>query len=232
MKNVERIEGIIRLTLAMASLSVNPSEDSCPTRPSLLQRLQQGGDAPSWQEFQDLYGGLISRFARKAGLTKAEAEEVVQETIISAATNLPKFHYDPAVCSFKTWLLNLTRWRITDQRRKRLPRAAPSGSTEGPTTGTATIDRVPDPATSELDQLWEAEWHRTLLDRAVQVVKTQVDLKQWQVFDLYVLKEWSAREVAKALEVSLPAVYLAKHRVGGLIRKELERLRKEAEAEG
>jgi RNA polymerase sigma-70 factor (ECF subfamily) len=208
----------------MTTRSPNPPEDSCPTRPSLLQRLQAGGDEPSWKEFNDLYGGLIMRFARKAGLTEAEAQEAVQETMISAAKNLPEFRYDPAVSSFKTWLLRLSRWRVTDQLRKRLPLAARSAPADEATARTATIERVADPSGNELDQLWEAEWHRTLLDQAIQTVKTQVDLKQWQIFDLYVLKEWSAREVAKALEVSLPAVYLAKHRVGALLKKEVKRL--------
>jgi predicted DNA-binding protein YlxM (UPF0122 family) len=55
-------------------------------------------------------------------------------------------------------------------------------------------------------------------------IKTQVDSKQWQIFDLYVLKEWSVREVAKALNVSAGRVYLAKHRVSALLKKEVERL--------
>jgi RNA polymerase sigma factor (sigma-70 family) len=198
--------------------------DSCPTRPSLLRRLQQDGDGPSWREFHARYGRLVFRFARKVGLTEPEAEEVVQETMISVARNLPQFRYDPAVCSFKTWLLTLSRWRVTDQLRKRLPQAAHTRSAEEPTAGTATIDRVADPAGNELDQLWEAEWHRTLFDQAIQLVKPRVDLKQWQIFDLYALKEWSAPEVAKALQVSLASVYLAKHRVGGLLKKELKRL--------
>jgi RNA polymerase sigma factor (sigma-70 family) len=216
----------------MTKLSASPSEDSCPTRPSLLRRLQAGGDGRSWQEFNDLYGKLIFRFARKAGLTEAEAQEAVQETMISAARNLPDFRYDPAVSSFKTWLLTLSRWRVTDQLRKRLPLGARTDPNQDTTAGTATIERVPDPAGSELDQLWEAEWHRTLLDQAIQAVKTQVESKQWQIFDLYALKEWSAGEVAKALEVNVAKVYLVKHRVGALLKKELKRVEQAEERTG
>src|SRR6266581_9750029 len=92
---------------------------SLETRPSLLQRLKSGDDPQSWQEFYRTYGGLIRFFAEKAGLTADEAEEVVQETAIGVARGLPEFIYDPKVCRFKTWLLNLTRWRIQDQLRKR-----------------------------------------------------------------------------------------------------------------
>ena len=92
---------------------------SLETRPSLLKRLQSGDDAESWREFYRIYGGLIRYFATKAGLSADEAEEVVQETAIGVARRLPEFVYDPEKCRFKTWLLNLTRWRIQNQIRKR-----------------------------------------------------------------------------------------------------------------
>ena len=77
------------------------------------------------------------------------------------------------------------------------------------------------------EALWEKEWHTTLLAAALEKVKAQVDLKQWQIFDLYVLKEWLASEVATALAVSVARVYLAKHRVGALVKKEFKRLQRE-----
>jgi RNA polymerase sigma-70 factor (ECF subfamily) len=103
---------------------------------------------------------------------------------------------------------------------------------EGPTAETAagrtaTIERLPDTAGPPLEALWEKEWHTTLLAAALEKVKAQVDLKQWQIFDLYVLKEWSAPEVAHALAVSVARVYLSKHRVGALVKKELRRLQRE-----
>ena len=56
--------------------------------------------------------------------------------------------------------------------------------------------------------------------------------KQFQMFDLYVLKEWPVRDVAKTLHANIAQVYLAKHRVTGLIKQETEKLRKRMEAEG
>jgi RNA polymerase sigma-70 factor (ECF subfamily) len=201
-------------------------DDSYPTRASLLERLKDTDDRESWGEFQLLYGRLIRGFALKAGLTEAEADEVVQETLAAVAQHLPEFHYDPKRCSFKTWLLNLSRWRVTDQFRKRLPlaprAAADEASREG--TQTATIERVPDPAGGELERIWDGEWRTTVLEKALERVKQQVDLKQWQIFDLYAVKEWKPGEVARALGVSVGRVYLTKHRVGAILAKELRKL--------
>ena len=212
----------------MASMT-QPKDDSYPTRSSLLHRLKDTADQRSWQEFNDLYGKLILGFALKAGLTEDEAKEVVQETLIAAAKNLPEFRYDPKVCSFKTWLLNLSNWRVKDQRRKRQAPSAPKQAgrargDEGDGTRTATVERVADCSGDQLEAIWNKEWETTILDAALGRVKAQTDLKQWQMFDLYVLKEWPVREVAQALGISRGRVYLAKHRVSALVKREIKRL--------
>jgi len=211
----------------MIAFMADRKEDSYPTRPSLLERLKDTSDQQSWQDFNDLYRGLIFRFALKAGLNQTEAEEVAQETLIAAAKNLAEFHYDPQVCSFKTWLLNLTQWRITDQLRNRqaLPACKATRPYSDDTVRTATIERVPDPAGVLLETIWDQEWESTLLHAACDKIKAQVDLKQWQMFDLYVLKEWTVRDVASALGVSIGRVYLAKHRISALLKKEVATLK-------
>ena len=85
------------------------------TRTTLINRLQNWQDQASWQEFFDVYWKLIYFYAIKSGLTETEAQDVVQETMFSVAKHMPKFKYDRKIGSFKTWLMNMTRWRITDQ---------------------------------------------------------------------------------------------------------------------
>ena len=97
--------------------------DLIPTRRSLLSRLRDLGDQESWSDFFHSYWRLIYEVALKAGLSDADAQEVVQETVISVAKQMPGFKYDRAKGSFKNWLQNTTRWRIQDQLRKR-PRGA------------------------------------------------------------------------------------------------------------
>src|SRR5438874_1149320 len=93
--------------------------DPIATRHSLLNRLKDWGDQTSWQEFFDTYAQLIYNVACKAGLSDVEAQEVVQETIIAVARKIGEFKADRAHGSFGAWLMQLTRWRITDQWRKR-----------------------------------------------------------------------------------------------------------------
>jgi RNA polymerase sigma factor (sigma-70 family) len=220
----------------MSTMAPTGTGDSIQTRPSLLARLQSGDDRESWQEFYRIYGGLIRSFALKAGLTEAEADEVVQETAIGVARHLPDYHYDPEVCSFKTWLLNLTTWRIKNQLRKRAryfpSAAAPAAgecSREEPgrsdeTGRTGTIERVADPAVPEFGAEWDAAWEKRLFQTALEQVKDQVDGKAYQIFDLYVVKEWPAREVAHRMGISVARVYLTKHRLSALLKKEIQKM--------
>ena len=55
-------------------------------------------------------------------------------------------------------------------------------------------------------------------------MKHKVSPKQYQIFDAYVLKGWDVSKVRKELDVSMAQVYLAKHRVGGMVKKEIDGL--------
>jgi len=195
------------------------------TRRSLVERLADWGDQRRWQEFFDTYWKLIYSAARQSGLTDAEAQEVVQETVITVAKNIDKLKYDPAIGSFKGWLLQITRWRIADQFRKREPANAKRLRSAGDRL-TATIERVPDSRVADLDAVWEAEWKDNLFEAAIARVKKKIDPKQFQIFDCYVRKEWPAQKVAQRLRVSIGQVYLARHRVSAVLKREIKALEK------
>jgi len=217
-----------------------PSDEpsSIQTHSSLLNRLKMGDDTESWQDFYRIYGKLVRDFAIQAGLSDAEADEVVQETAISMARHLPEFRYDPKVCRFKTWLLNQATWRIKDQLKKRNKsppvKLAPDVTASPPpssddTRSTATINRVPDPAAANLDAIFEAEYRKSLFAMALERVKEKFSLKQFQVFDLVVLKEWPAADVARSLGITLASVYVTRHRISAAIKKEIRRLEQQLE---
>jgi RNA polymerase sigma-70 factor (ECF subfamily) len=195
------------------------------TRRSLVDRLANWDDQRRWQEFFDTYWKLIYSAARKSGLTDAESQEVVQETIITVAKKIDKLRYDPAIGSFKGWLLQITRWRIADQFRKRAPGEAKRARSPDDR-ATATIERVPDSHVVDLDALWEKEWQDNLFAAAIVRVKKKIDPKQFQIFDCYVRKEWPAQKVAEQLRVNIGQVYLARHRVAALLKKEIKALEK------
>src|SRR5438270_451514 len=128
------------------------ADPSLPTRWSLLSRLKDWEDQESWRQFFDAYGQLIYHTACKAGLSHTEAQEVVQEVVISVAKKMGEFKTDPSRCSFKSWLFNLTRSRVTHPLPRTaldsasqfsfLPEAHPTGCLQGAKGGQ---NPLPDP---------------------------------------------------------------------------------------
>jgi len=161
----------------------------------------------------------------KAGLTDTEAEEVVQETLLEVAKKMPGFNYDPAAGSFKGWLLHTTRWKISAQFKRRRRDRRQVQLPEESSAVTNVMEQLAAPASLDWDELWEAEWEHNLLQAALEKVKLRVSPQQYEIFYLHVLKEQPVKEVAKALEVNAGQVYLAKHRLGRLLKQEVQRLR-------
>src|SRR5829696_5329416 len=154
-------------------------DDWLPTRTSLLHRLKQWEDQESWRDFFNTYWKLIYSAAVKAGLNDAEAQDVVQDTVIAVAKKIEAFKYDPELDSFKGWLLYLTRKRIALHYRKReRDRGGPAGSFESTTI--AEIDRIPSSAGIDLETIWDEEWEKHLTDAALARVKQQVNPRQFQ----------------------------------------------------
>ncbi|HEY8991914.1 MAG TPA: sigma-70 family RNA polymerase sigma factor [Luteolibacter sp.] len=199
------------------------------TRKSLIARLDNWEDQKTWDEFYQTYWRLIYAVAIKSGLRSDEAFDCVQETILSIAKQSKKKLYDPEQGSFKTWLMNMTRWRINDQFRKRKKDTAMAGGDWEDDRKTAVIDRFEDPKGDLLARLWDVEWRNNIADAALARVKAQVSPKQYQIFHYYVIKQWDAKKVQDYLNVSMAQVYLAKHRVGSVLKKELARLEDHAE---
>jgi len=201
-------------------------DDWLPTRTSLLRRLKQWEDQESWRDFFDTYWKLIYGAAVKAGLNDAEAQDVVQDTVIAVAKKIEDFKYDPALDSFKGWLLYLTRKRIALHYRKRERDRGGRARDSEVMALTAELERIPDPAGVDLEAIWNEEWENKLTDAALARVKQQVNPKQFQIFNFYVLKQWPVKEVAKTLGVTVAQVYLAKHRISASVKKEVTRLEK------
>ncbi len=206
-------------------MSVN-DDDVIRTRGTLLARMKDWRDHASWQEFFDIYWKLIYGVARKAGLNDAEAQDVVQETMVSVAKHMPGFKYDPTQGSFRAWLLNLTRWRIVDQLRRRGPVARHAAHSDD-TTRTATIERIADEQSPAFEAVWEADWSKAVLDAAMAKVRRRMDPQKFQIFDFYVNHEWPPEKVAETFKVSVNQVYLVKHRVTEMLQGEVKRLERE-----
>ena len=188
------------------------------TRQSLLTRLKNSEDQQGWQRFFDTYAGVIHALAVRSGLNAAEADDALQETLLSVAREMPGFRYDPTKGSFKGWLFQISRRRIADQFRRRARRQRDGDDVDD------FIQNTPDPNGDGLDRLWEEEWRENQLQLAIERVKQKVAARQWQMFDLAALQNLPMAKVCELLGVNRAQVYMAKMRVGRLLKAEAQAL--------
>jgi RNA polymerase sigma factor (sigma-70 family) len=207
-------------------MSIAATDDSfLPTRSSLLSRLKNASDAAGWQYFVDNYGRLVFQVCLRSGLTKQEAEDIVQDVVAAVSKQMPRFQYDRSKGSFKGWLARVTRNHIADfvekktrerRRRVELPESRCDAIAAEQNAGS-------------LDEVWETEWRQHLMTRAMRCVQQQLPARSVQIFQMSALDGWSTEKIAAALCLSRPQVYLARHRAARLVKKEIERLRKDLE---
>ncbi len=216
-----------------------------PTDSSLLARIRAPDDAASWREFFETYKDSIAGLAITGGLSRAEAEEVVQETMLAVSRGIATFQYDRKQGSFKGWIFTITRRAMFKQIKKRLSLASHAGAGGVPeasarAAGARLADsEVPDTTEGEdefaslpdttpgLEEQFEKEWRQTLLHMALQRVRARIKPKQFQMFDLYVNQQMPMARVKRTLRVNSAQVYMAKIRVSALLRQTIAALERE-----
>ena len=207
-----------------ASYFIVRERRSIATRETLLSRLKNWEDQESWRTFYDLYWRLIFGQAISAGLTKDEAEEVVQETVIEICRRIQTFQYKSLHGSFKGWLFRLTRWRITNQFHKRPRGIVPLESADFNDSDLESSQNCAGITTSNWDESWERDWRETIVDAALKNIRRTCDPKHFQVFELLTVKEWSPTKIAVTMKMNRAHIYLVKCRIIRALRREIVRL--------
>ncbi len=200
---------------------MDPADELIPTDVKLLDRVRDSADQEAWQIFFDTYKSFLYKAALKTGLNDAEAQDAVQETLISVSKAMRQFIYRPRHGSFKSWLLKLARWRIVDELRKRTPNAEaePSESDEN-----SVMEQITDPVSEKVEASWDEEWKKSLFDAAIKRVRRKADPESYQIFDFCTRKGWSVEKISGAMEISPERVYMARHRVKQMIELEIKKL--------
>jgi len=193
-----------------------PSES---TSTSLLERAKaQQGEA--WERLVYLYGPLVYRWCRLAGLQGADAGDVAQEVFVAVAVGIADFRHDRPGDTFRGWLWGITRHKIGDHFRRR--EAHPPG--RGGTRAHDQLTQIPDAPPSDSAPSPDPEGTYAVERRAIELVRAGVEEQTWIAFWRVVVDEQPVREVADELGMTTKAVYEAKYRVLRRFRREFDGL--------
>ncbi len=195
------------------------------TRRTLLERLRRTRtNEGSWYEFFDTYSRLIFSVARKSGLSHADAEDIVQSTVLKISQYIGRFEPNPARGKFRNWVCLITKQQIANHYRKasRQPLIR-----EVEPDDEATLPEIEDPV-NQWEDIWKREYLGHVNEMALAKVKQKVSPKQYQLFHLYCIREHDVTRIVEMLEVTPNEVYLAKNRVTPIFEEATRNLLAEA----
>lgn len=184
------------------------------TSSSLLVRVK-ARDPDAWRRLVHLYGPLVYRWCRQAGLRESDAADVGQEVFLAVSRAVAAFRRDREGDSFRAWLKTITRNKIRDFAR-RMPAG---GEGEG---GSEAQARLLAAAEAETED--DSADRLLVLSQAVEAHLADHKEQTRRAFVRIVIGKQDPAEVAQELGLTLNAVYLSKSRILRQLREEYAEL--------
>lgn len=172
------------------------------TRPTLLLRIRDRGDAAAWRTFDALYRPLLERFARARGLSPENAEEVAQHCLTQVCERIGEFTYDPARGRFKSWLRTLVNNRVRNLLRD--DRLQPGG--------TADFD-TPQAREAAPEEVFDGIWLQEHLWHCLHEVRDEVEPVTYRAFLAYVVEQQPVEQVCAESGLTPQNIYTIKWRL-------------------
>ena len=180
---------------------------------SLLQRLKHSQSDSDWNRFVRLYAPMIFLWCRSRGLSRDDSADIVQEVLSKLVLKLREFNYRPDQ-SFRAWLRTVTVNQAKDFQLRASNRAGVG------------LSAIPEPRnpSDAIDLFDHREYCRFLVARGRELIRHEFTPQTWDAFWKYAAEGRSAADVAAELGISANAVRVAKCRVLGRLRQELDGL--------
>lgn len=189
------------------------------TSVSLLNRVQQKDDSKNWNRLVELYTPLLLRWLRKYEIQASDADDLVQEVLLAVSKDLKSFDHNGRPGAFRSWLRTILVHRLHNfwRGRQRRPQARGDSDIE------RRIQELEDPS-SEMSQIWNEQHDQHVARQLLAFSESSFQPNTWKAFCRVVLDGARPDAVAQELGISLNAVFIAKSRVLGKLRRESEGL--------
>lgn len=174
------------------------------TRPSLVGALQESrAEEGVWQEFFNLYAPSVYRVACRHGISRDDADDIVQQVMVSISSHIARFSPLEHRGRFRKWIRVITENKINDLLRRRQR----SG-------GISSIDVASCPIElPDMQEAWDQEWYIQNLQQCLKIVRREIAPKRFEAFQLYALDGVSAEETANRLGMTKTHVYVTRSQV-------------------
>jgi RNA polymerase sigma-70 factor (ECF subfamily) len=187
------------------------------TSTSLIEEVR-ARQPEAWKRLVHLYGPLVYRWCRQAGLQAADASDVVQEVFRAVAGGVANFRRVAEGDSFRGWLWTITRNKVRDHFRGLAGCAGAVGGSQMQ----QQLAQLPQPDLSATEAPHDDHAELALVHRAMEAIRGEFEDSSWEAFWRMAVQGHSSAEIAEDLGMSKSAVRQAKYRVLRRLRRELQ----------
>jgi RNA polymerase sigma factor (sigma-70 family) len=185
------------------------------TSVSLLSRARDETESDSWRRLASIYTPLLQQWMCRYELQASDADDLVQEVLVTVARELPDFEHSGRTGAFRKWLKTILVHRLQNFWRSRKYRPTVKG-------GSSLLDQLKElqDDASSASRIWNSEHDRHVLGRLLQQIRKQFEENTWEAFRRQMLGGESPSDVADSLGMAVHSVYVAKSRVLHALRQE------------
>ena len=182
------------------------------TRETLLMKLRDQQNEYAWSEFFEIYNGFIFAILIKMNVPAKDQEDLVQDILLKAWKNLPKFQYERNRGKFRNWLGIIVKNTARSYYRKI-------------NNSTKNLEKIEsdDEESAAIDAISEKEWKLFIANKAWENIKTSLSENVIECFEL-ISEGLELQEVAKRCDIPYNTVCVYKRRIVNKISREINRL--------
>lgn len=182
------------------------------TRETLLMKLRDQQNEFAWSEFFEIYNGFIFAILIKMSVPAKDQEDLVQDILLKAWKNLPKFQYERNRGKFRNWLGIIVKNTARSYYRKM-------------NNSTKNLDKIEsdEEESAAIDAISEKEWKLFIANKAWENIKTSLSENVIECFEL-ISEGLELQEVAKRCDIPYNTVCVYKRRIVNKISREINRL--------
>lgn len=181
------------------------------TDSSLLRHVQAGNNT-AWDTFYQKYSGMIYSIGKQRQLTAEECDDLMINVMTIFWQKMNDFIYDPAKGKFRSYLGKIANYCAIQLffRRKENKTIPFNGDMDYP---------------DEVDDFFMEEWRDFLLNKAMEVLREQVDTEIYQVFYMSFVQKCPVEEIAAVTRKTPNNIYVIRSRCLAKLGKLIQELR-------
>lgn len=174
------------------------------TSRSLLDRLRCLPTAEDWEVFVRLYQPLVHEWLSRHGVPPSDIDDIGQEAMVQVHRAISGFTHNGRRGAFRRWFRQIVFQRLQRAAKRNSQLVSPDG---------VALDQLATSGPAELEQVWEQEHDRFLVNRMLELLRCEFTETSWQAFRLQVLESQTATAAAKQLGITVNAALIAKSRM-------------------